>query len=229
MGRRQQVVVVAVIASMLAFSRGGWAQGTPAFSGTDWLFTGGDTTSSRYSTLTEVSTETIDRLGARWVSRLEGGASSRSTPAVKDGILYLTAGATVQAFDGATGEHVWTWQEDDAAAQRVPSWQGVGLSDELVFVGLRSTEVAALRQDTGELAWVERVGSIPAQVGETVTTAPIHAAGKVFVGVANGDSGGQGRVVALDAEKRFMILFERHPERQYIEYRVHPGNPGTHR
>ncbi len=195
MGRRQQIGIVVAVVGILALARGGWAQG----SGADWLFAGGDTTSSRYSTLTEISTETIDRLGARWVSRLEGGASSRSTPAVKDGILYLTAGATVQAVDGATGEHVWTWQEDDAATQRVPSWQGVGLGDELVFVGLRSTEVAALRQDTGELVWAARVGSIPAEVGETVTTAPIHAAGKVFVGVANGDSGGQGRVVALDA------------------------------
>ena len=32
-----------------------------------------------------------------------------------------------------------------------------------------------------------------------MTTAPMYARGQVFVGVSNGDSGGQGRVVALDA------------------------------
>ena len=35
--------------------------------------------------------------------------------------------------------------------------------------------------------------------GESVTTAPMYARGKVFVGLANGDVGGQGRVLALDA------------------------------
>ena len=118
---------------------------------------------------------------------------------MKDGVLYLTAGASVLAVDGATGETRWRWQAEDAESQMAPSWQGVGLNDDLVFVGLRSVQVAALRQDTGELVWATTVGSTPAMAGETVTTAPIHAAGKVFVGVANGDSGGQGRVVAVDA------------------------------
>ncbi len=169
------------------------------YSAENWLFAGGDQSSSRYTTLTEISTDTIDRLGGVWATRLEGGGSSRSTPAVKDGVLYLTAGASVLAIDGRSGETVWRWQSDDPGAQRVPSWQGVGLGDDLVFVGLRSAEVAALRQDTGELVWATSAGSVPRQEGETVTTAPIHAAGTVFVGVANGDSGGQGRVVALDA------------------------------
>ncbi|MEE2638104.1 MAG: PQQ-binding-like beta-propeller repeat protein [Acidobacteriota bacterium] len=165
----------------------------------DWPLAGGDWTSSRYSTLTDINTVTIDRLSGAWVTRLEGGASSRATPVVKDGVIYLTAGASVLAIDGGTGETVWRWEAENPETQMVPSWQGVGLSDDLVFVGLRSVQVAALRQDTGELVWAETVGSVPEVAGETVTTAPIHASGKVFVGVANGDSGGQGRVVALDA------------------------------
>ena len=59
--------------------------------------------------------------------------------------------------------------------------------------------MAALDQETGERVWVTPVGSIPPQAGEAVTTAPMHARGKVFVGLANGDTGGQGRVLALDA------------------------------
>ena len=167
----------------------------------DWPFAGGDWTGSRHSTLADVSTGTIDRLGGAWVARLPGGVSSRATPVADDGVLYLTGGANVFAIDGRTGETVWRWQAggSGAEAQRVPSWQGVGLGGGLVFVGLRSAEVAALRQDTGEPVWVEPVGSVPAQAGETVTTAPMHARGRVFVGLANGDSGGQGRVIALDA------------------------------
>ena len=165
----------------------------------DWPFVAGNWSSSRYSTLTDISTETIDRLGGAWVTRLEGGASSRATPVVKDGVIYLTAGANVFAIDAGSGEPVWRWEPDDAEAGMVPSWQGVGLGEELVFVGLRSADVIGLRRDTGELAWVTPVGSVPRESGEIVTTAPLHAHGRVFVGVANGDAGGQGRIVALDA------------------------------
>ena len=196
---RQPGLVFVVVAALTAGLQG-QAPESGGYPAQDWPLAGGGWSSSRYSTLTDVSTETIDRLGGAWVTRLEGGASSRATPVVKDGVLYLTAGASVQAIDGATGETRWSWQAQNPETQMVPSWQGVGLGDDLVFVGLRSVQVAALRQDTGELVWTETVGSVPAVAGETVTTAPIHAAGKVFVGVANGDSGGQGRIVALDAQ-----------------------------
>ncbi|MDA1095084.1 MAG: PQQ-binding-like beta-propeller repeat protein [Acidobacteria bacterium] len=169
------------------------------YSVADWPFVGGDQGSSRYSTLADISLDTIDRLGGAWVTRLDGGGSSRSTPVVKDGVIYLTAGPSVHAISGATGETLWRWQSDDPEARMVPTWQGVGLSEELVFVGLASAQVAALRQDTGALVWATAAGSVPSHDGEAVTTAPMHARGKVFVGVANGDSGGQGRVVALDA------------------------------
>ena len=205
MRRLHQRLVVAISAGVVALSGGLAGQeaeergrGYPA---ADWPFAGGDWTGSRHSTLADVSVETVDRLGGAWVARLPGGVSSRATPVVDGGVLYLTGGANVFAVDGRTGETVWRWQPGSSPAgeQRVPSWQGVGLGGGHVFVGLRSAEVAALRRDTGEPAWVRRVGSDPPQAGESVTTAPMHARGRVFVGIANGDSGGQGRVVALDA------------------------------
>ena len=86
----------------------------------------GDWTSARYSTLTDISTETVDRLGGAWVTRIEGGASSRATPVVKAGVLYLTAGANVFAIDGRTGETVWRWQPDSAEAGDGPVMAGRG-------------------------------------------------------------------------------------------------------
>ena len=84
-------------------------------------------------------------------------------------------------------------------AGRVPSWQGVVLGDGRVFFGTRSGEVIALTQETGEQVWATRVGSEVRTRDESVTTAPMYARGKVFVGLANGDIGDQGRVLALDA------------------------------
>jgi len=198
----QRGFVFAVAAGAVALA--GVLQGQAPESGRghpaqDWPLVGGDWSNSRYSTLTEISTTTVDRLGGDWVTSLEGGAASRATPVVKNGVLYLRAGANIFAIDARTGETRWRWQPPSTDVRMVPSWQGVALGDALLFVGLRSSQVAALRQDTGELVWAESVGSIPQQAGETVTTAPMYAQGKVFVGVASGDSGGQGRIVALDA------------------------------
>ena len=199
----QRALVVVVVAAGVVSLPGALQGQTPergrGYPAQDWPAVGGNWSSSRYSTLTDITTATVGRLGGAWVTDLEGGASSRATPVVEDGVLYLTAGANVFAIDAGTGEMIWRWQPDDDSPQMVPTWQGVGLGDGLVFLGLRDAQVAALRQDTGELVWAAPVGSVPLQSGESVTTAPLYARGQVFVGLANGDSGGQGRIIALDA------------------------------
>ena len=81
----------------------------------------------------------------------------------------------MHAINGETGETIWRWQSDNPESRMVPSWQGLGLGDDLVFVGLGSAQVAALRQDTGELVWATAAGSVPRQDGESVTTAPVHS------------------------------------------------------
>ena len=203
---RVVAVIVAVLLAMVATRMGGLQGQAPesgrGFPTRDWPLVGGNWSSTRHSTLADIETNTVHRLGGAWVTRLAGGAASRATPVVLDGVLYLTGGANVFAVDARNGDLVWRWQPDESGegAGMVPSWQGVGLGAGLVFVGLRNGQVAALRQDTGELMWVQGVGSDPPQAGEAVTTAPMFARDRVFVGLANGDTGGQGRIIALDAE-----------------------------
>ena len=193
------IVALVAIATMPGTLDAQIAEHGSSYSGQNWPSVGGDWGSSRYSALNDINTDTIDRLSAAWVIRLPGSGASRATPVVKDGVMYLSAGPSVLAIDARSGETRWQWQEEDAESARAPTWQGVSLSSDLVFAGLRSAEVAALRQATGELVWVTNVGSVPQQPGERVTTAPLYAAGKVFLGLANGDSGGQGRIIGLDA------------------------------
>ena len=84
---------------------------------------GGNWSSSRYWTLDDITTDTVDRLAGAWVTRLADGAASRATPVILDGVLYLTGGANVFAIDARTGETVWRWQPDgsDEAVRMVPS------------------------------------------------------------------------------------------------------------
>ena len=200
--RHRSLVVIVASAITLAALTAGVAGQEPepgrGYPSTDWPFTGGNWSSSRYSTLDEIDLDTLDRLGAAWMTPLPGGAASRSTPVVQDGAVYLTGGANVFAFDARTGDLIWRWQPDPDAG-RVVSWQGVVVAGDVVVFGTRSGEVIALRRDSGELVWATRVGSPEQTRGEVVTTAPMYARGTVFVGLANGDIGGQGRVLALDA------------------------------
>ena len=81
----------------------------------DWSFTGGNWSSSRYTVLDAVATDTVDRLGGAWVTPLPGRAASRATPVVEDGVIYLPGGANVFAFDARTGDPIWRWEPDPEA------------------------------------------------------------------------------------------------------------------
>ena len=79
--------------------------GGGGYPGTDWPAVGGNWSSSRYSTLTDITTDTVDRLGGAWVMQPEGGVSSRATPVVKDGVLYLTAGGSSPGCQARSAHH----------------------------------------------------------------------------------------------------------------------------
>lgn len=182
---------------------------------TDWPTIGGDLANSRYSTLDQINRANIGQLGAVWSLRFEGGASTRATPVIKDGVLFVGSGTRLYARDAATGDEIWTVQPDpDApgdleragigeilnAGRAIPSPPGPALGDGKVFVGLMDGRVAAFSQEDGEFLWSTQIGYDPPRKGQAVSGAPIYVDGKVFTGLANGDWAFRGKVVALDAE-----------------------------
>jgi quinohemoprotein ethanol dehydrogenase len=165
-------------------------------SSADWPLVHGNWQNQRYSNLSQINTNTVKNLGGVWVSKkFEDGASTRSSPVVKDRMMYVNAGARVYALNAKTGETVWAW-----SSRVLPSFQGVAVGEGKVFVGLTNGHVAALDQKTGVVIWNQPIGADPPQKGESVTGAPTYANGMVFAGLANGDWALRGRVVALDAK-----------------------------
>ncbi|MDP7692357.1 MAG: PQQ-binding-like beta-propeller repeat protein, partial [Vicinamibacterales bacterium] len=185
------------------------------FGHTDWPTIGGDWANSRHSTLDQINRANVSNLGAAWSLRFEGGASTRATPVIKDGVLFIGSGTRLYARDAATGEEIWTAQPDqDASAdleaagigdilnagRGIPSPPGPALGDGKVFVGLMDGRVAAFSQADGEFLWSTQIGYDPPRKGQAVSGAPIYVDGKVFTGLANGDWAFRGKVVALDAD-----------------------------
>jgi alcohol dehydrogenase (cytochrome c) len=182
--------------------------------GRDWTLFGGSWTNARYSTLTEINARNVKGLGGAWTIKFENNASTRATPIVKDGVMFISAGSRLYALNARTGSPLWTWRPAEAAPERleaagigdllnagfgIPNPPGVALGEGLVFVGLMDGTVAALRQKSGEVVWTRNIGYEIPKTGQAVSGSPSYANGVVYTGLANGDWAFRGKAVALDA------------------------------
>lgn len=100
-----------------------------AAGGGDWPVVGGDPGGARYSELTQINRENVDRLAPAWTfhtGELDANGNGRTiecTPIVVEGVMYLTTGGLkLVALDAATGEERWRFDPfgDDPAVQGYP-------------------------------------------------------------------------------------------------------------
>jgi quinohemoprotein ethanol dehydrogenase len=186
--------MVLTVAAFTAMSASAADLSKPA--GKDWPAVNGDWAGSRFSTLTQVTPANVTQMGGAWLRKFEG-ASSRANPVVVDGLMFVTVGAAAHALNPKTGEIVWTTKLPTPTSGL---YKGVATGEGMVFVGLGNAHVVALRQKTGEIVWEGIAGDEPPLKGQAIPAGPTYAEGLVFAGVANGDFGLRGRVVALDAK-----------------------------
>jgi quinohemoprotein ethanol dehydrogenase len=184
----------------------------------EWPAVGGHLSNARYSPLAAITPDSVQRLGGVWISdEFDRAAVSRATPVVVDGVMYVTAGPWIQAFDARTGKVAWKYRHDEREVEggalmnpgaqaevlktpaRLPAAGGVAAGDGLVFAGLTGGEVIALDASSGVVKWRHHLGDNPPRKGESVSAPPVYARGVVVAGLANGDFGVRGRIVAMDA------------------------------
>ena len=170
----------------------------------------GDWGNTRYSTLSQINTQTVNQLGAAWMSpRLTPPANSRSMSVVKDGMMFFTAPPSIYKINAKTGETVWKFETGGVAGPRragraamgTPNREGVVVAEGLVFAGLSDSRVIAVREATGELVWNQYVGDKARDKGQVISAAPVYAGGIVSVGLS-ADNGWRGQIVGLDAQDR---------------------------
>lgn len=163
----------------------------------NWPVVGGDLGNRRFSALDQISTANISQVGAAWTRELEGG-NPLGEPIIIDGRLFVTTALVAHALDAASGEVLWTY-ELPAPVQGL--YKGMGSGDGMVFVGLSNSRIVALKQETGEEVWTGVIGDPDfARQGQFISGGPDYVDGLVISGLANGDYGIQGRIVALDAK-----------------------------
>jgi alcohol dehydrogenase (cytochrome c) len=173
-----------------------------------WITNGGSVFNQRYSPLDQVNRDTVGDLKAVRRISLDGsgdaaGYSAEAQPIVHDGVIYIVTGEDdVFAIDVETGAQLWFRDSGiDFDVVRVCCGRlsrGLGLGDGKVFVGQVDGVLTALDQQTGETVW--RVDVADPAEGYSLTAAPLYYEGMVITGVAGGDLGTRGRVMAYDAD-----------------------------
>ena len=182
----------------------------------EWLSIHGNLANQRYVPLDQINPETIAKLGAIWVSEpFADGATSRMTPLVHDGRMFLAARSRIYALDARSGKVVWVHQTEtrkltvavvfgdpiaDAQASGLANTRsmGLGLGGGMIFAGLMNGHLIALREKTGEVVWDKLVSEEPLAIAKGVICPPLYVDGILYFGL--GHEMARSQVVAVDAK-----------------------------
>jgi alcohol dehydrogenase (cytochrome c) len=174
------------------------------YSGKEWAAPGGDWASTRYSTLSQITTANVTELRGAWVVDLPDRQVSKAPIMVKDGRMFVPSSqGTILALDPATGQTLWTYKPETPFSGN----RGIGIGDGLLFAGLRDSNVVAVNQETGTVAWLYQHGpEIPSQ---GISSAPAYGNGVVVAVVSLGDNFLRGRAIGLDGKTgKFLWSFD---------------------
>ncbi len=174
-------------------------------SGGEWLTYGLTPGETRYSTLNQINTSNVSRLGLAWSYDVgRGGGGQEATPLVSNGTLYsITNWSVVFALDARTGKEKWRWDPEVNQDKTRPViccgvvQRGIALYEGLVIAPVIDGRLIALDAQTGKPVWESRVSY--SQDGYTITMAPRIAKGKVIIGVAGSELPIRGFFDAYDA------------------------------
>lgn len=160
----------------------------------DFPKVGGNLGNQNYSSLGRVDKGTVGQLGGAWVNRIEGGATTgtnQSTTVAVDGVIYIeSAAGNVIAVDGKTGATRWKWTTPYGVITR----RGVAVAKDLglVYTVANGNRLVALKQATGEVAWIKQYPSAtndPNYLGAVQKVAIVYHNGRLHIGTNDGNRG----------------------------------------
>lgn len=170
----------------------------------EWPSYGLDYSETRFSKLSQISTDNVARLGLAWTYDLGSTRGVEATPLVVDGIMYVTASwSVVHAINVRTGKQLWTF---DPQVPRSAGGKGccdvvnrgVAVYEGKVFVGAFDGRLIALDAASGAKLWEEDTRLSPDSPA-TITGAPRVYKGKVIIGNGGAELGLRGYITAYDA------------------------------
>lgn len=144
----------------------------------DWPMMRGDYLAHSYSALDQIDTDNVGGLQLEWVWSMHDG-SSEPAPIVYGGVVYvINPGNVIQALDGRTGDLIW--EHDSSTPDDNQDMRGIAIYGDKIIQGTTDARIVALDARTGEQVWETLI-----QEGNTLSSGPIVADGKVISGLAS--------------------------------------------
>ena len=169
----------------------------------NWLSYGRTYSEQRYSPLTGINAENVEKLGLAWYFDIDTKRGMEATPLIVDGVMYVTGSwSIVYALDAATGEQLWRYDPEVPGAYGAKACcdvvnRGVAWWGDKVYVGTLDGRLVALNAETGAPIW--SVQTTPLDQPYSITGAPRAVKGKVIIGNGGAEYGVRGYVTAYDA------------------------------
>jgi quinohemoprotein ethanol dehydrogenase len=181
---------------------------SPGKNNDEWITYGGDYAETHFSSLKQVDTGNVKRLGLAWSLDMENpaGGNVEATPIFTNGVLYTSlAWSMLAAVDARTGKTKWRWDPEIPQARKEhiqalccgPVNKGVAVYNGRVYAGLIDGTLVALDQETGVPVWRVKV----TDDDDMILTAAVRVVkGKVIVGSSGAEQAVRGHFSAYDAK-----------------------------
>ena len=171
--------------------------------GSRWLTFGGNYANHRYSPLTQITPENVNRLVPQWTFQTNTLGNFEATPLLRDNVLYVTGPQNVAwAIDARTGRQIWRYRRELPATGLTACCglvnRGFGVLGDKLFMVTLDAHLLALDMKTGDVVYDVTIEDY--KKGYASTIAPLVVKDKVIVGVAGGEYGIRGFIDAYDAQ-----------------------------
>jgi alcohol dehydrogenase (cytochrome c) len=189
---------------------------TPGFSANDWPMYARDLTSSRYSTLTEITPRNVTGLKQICSYALPENSTFESGLVEIGGTLYFTSPTTTYAIDAANCRLKWSQKHEMPG--NPGTVRGVAVEGTRLFRGFRDGTVIGYDIDNGPQLWSTKLTAPDGRVA-VIALAPLAWNGMVFIGTSGAEANCACFVTALDAASgKTLWTFNTVPA---------PGKPGS--
>ncbi|MBV9767689.1 MAG: acido-empty-quinoprotein group A [Acidobacteriaceae bacterium] len=145
----------------------------------DWPTFNGDYSGKRFSALSQINQQNVQRLTLAWVLQPQS-VDIKSSPLVVNGILYFTTPDNVWAADARTGRIIWHYYREsqgDHIGQR-----GVGMYKDWLYFETPDCHLISLNAKNGSVRW--NIELADPKLGYFATMAPLVIRDHVIVGVS---------------------------------------------
>ncbi|HMH64687.1 MAG TPA: PQQ-binding-like beta-propeller repeat protein, partial [Rhizomicrobium sp.] len=146
----------------------------------DWLMGRQNYQGWSHSPLKSITPANVKTLQLKWAWAMNEGGASEITPAVHDGIMFLSNTDNImQALDAKTGKLVWEQRIGPASPHLYGGNRAIALYKDKVFTNTTDAHLVALNASTGRIEWNIKLGEERHATTGGVTV--IH--GKVVTGL----------------------------------------------